>query len=110
MGTGARMKGSRRTDLPWNRAADGLVDALTVSKVRNRIMVNPGTPTNEPRPGGDIPGEVPPAPTPDETPDTGPTGPRTPYPVNDPGITDPKGPGSEPDYLPGNPTDPGTRY
>ena len=46
-----------------------------------------------------------PSPAPDEQPDIGPTGPRTPYPVNDPGITDPKGPGSEPDYLPGNPTD-----
>jgi hypothetical protein len=73
-------------------------------------MVNPGVPTNEPLPGGNIPSEVPPGSFPDEEPDTGPTGPRTPYPVNDPGITDPKGPGSEPDYLPGNPTDPGTRY
>ncbi|KAA2237226.1 hypothetical protein [Salinarimonas soli] len=36
---------------------------------------------------------------PDGTPDR-PTGPRTPYPVNDPGIADPAGPGSEPDYLP----------
>jgi hypothetical protein len=53
---------------------------------------------------------VPPRPIPDEPPDIGPTGPRTPYPVNDPGVMDPKGPGSEPDYLPGNPTDPGTRY
>ena len=73
-------------------------------------MVNPGQPTNEPLPGGNIPSEVPPGPIPDEPPDIGPTGPRTPYPVNDPGINDPKGPGSEPDYLPGNPTDPGTRY
>jgi hypothetical protein len=39
-------------------------------------------------------------------PDIGPSGPRTPYPVDDPGITDPKGPGSEPDYLPGAPKDP----
>jgi hypothetical protein len=84
-------------------------------------MVNPGVPETdpavpplpgnpEPTPGGIIPGEVPPAPEPDELPDIGPTGPRTPYPVNDPGIQDPKGPGSEPDYLPGTPTDPGTRY
>jgi hypothetical protein len=43
-------------------------------------------------------------------PDIGPSGPRTPYPVDDPGITDPKGPGSEPDYLPGAPKDPGTRF
>jgi hypothetical protein len=46
---------------------------------------------------------------PDEQPDIGPTGPRTPYPVNDPGIDEPAGPGSEPDYLPGGPTDPGVR-
>jgi hypothetical protein len=72
-------------------------------------MVNPGQPTNEPLPGGNIPTEVPPGPDPDEIPDIGPTGPRTPYPVNDPGISEPSGPGSEPDYLPGNPTDPGPR-
>jgi hypothetical protein len=72
-------------------------------------MVNPGQPTNEPLPGGNIPTEVPPGPAPDEVPDIGPTGPRTPYPVTDPGISDPSGPGSEPDYLPGNPTDPGPR-
>ena len=70
----------------------------------------PGGPGGEPLPGGHIPTEVPPAPDPDEMPDIGPTGPRTPYPVNDPGLTDPKGPGSEPDYLPGTPTNPGTRY
>ena len=73
-------------------------------------MVNPGNPANEPAPGGNIPSDVPPRPIPDEPPDIGPTEPRTPYPVNDPGVMDPKGPGSEPDYLPGNPTDPGTRY
>jgi hypothetical protein len=73
-------------------------------------MANLGMPTHAPLPGGNIPSEIPPNPTPDEMPDTGPTGPRTPYPVNDPGITDPKGPGSEPDYLPGNPTNPGTRF
>jgi hypothetical protein len=73
-------------------------------------MVNPGNPANEPTPGGNIPSDVPPSPIPDEPPDIGPTGPRTPYPVNEPGIMDPTGPGSEPDYLPGNPTDPGTRY
>ena len=67
-------------------------------------------PRPEPLPGGQIPSEAPPAPEPDETPDIGPTGPRTPYPVNDPGIGEPAGPGSEPDYLPGTPTDPGTRY
>jgi hypothetical protein len=64
----------------------------------------------DPQPGGTIPGETPPAPEPDELPEIGPTGPRTPYPVNDPGISDPTGPGSEPDYLPGQPTDPGTRF
>ncbi len=73
-------------------------------------MANPGMPTNDPIPGGNIPTEVPPGTTPDEMPDIGPTGPRTPYPVNDPSITEPKGPGSEPDYLPGTPTNPGTRF
>lgn len=71
-------------------------------------MANPGLPIPEPLPGG-IPGDLPAPPQPDEQPDIGPTGPRTPYPVNDPGIGDPVGPGSEPDYLPGAPTDPGVR-
>jgi hypothetical protein len=72
-------------------------------------MTNPGMPNPDPTPGGNIPSEVPPAPAPDELPDVGPTGPRTPYPVNDPGIGEPGGPGSEPDIFPGTPTDPGTR-
>lgn len=37
----------------------------------------------------------------DEQPVSGPLGPRTPYPVDDPTIPDPKGPGSEPDLNPG---------
>jgi hypothetical protein len=61
-------------------------------------QVVPGT---DPTPGGGIPGDLPPFPEPDEMPDQGPTGPRSPYPVDDPGIVDPSGPGSEPDYLPG---------
>ena len=65
----------------------------------------PANPDHEPIPGGNIPTELPPGP-PDEMPDTGPTGPRAPYPVNDPGISEPVGPGSEPDYLPGKPTSP----
>ena len=69
----------------------------------------PGGPGGEPFPGGNIPTDVPPR-APDEMPDIGPSGPRTPYPVNDPGITEPTGPGSEPDYLPGGPTFPGTRF
>jgi hypothetical protein len=72
-------------------------------------MAHGPTPT-DPVPGGNIPTEIPPTRSPDEQPDVGPSGPRTPYPVNDPGITDPGGPGSEPDYLPGNPTNPGTRF
>jgi hypothetical protein len=44
-------------------------------------------------------------PNPDETPKPGPKGPRTPYPVDDPGITDL--PGQEPDYIPGTPLRPG---
>lgn len=65
----------------------------------------PGNPGNDPMPGGNIPTEVPPA-----GPDIGPSGPRTPYPVNDPGVGEPTGPGSEPDYLPGTPNFPGTRF
>lgn len=65
---------------------------------------------DDPSPGGNIPTETPPAPEDDEVPEPGPNGPRTPYPVNDPGISEPAGPGSEPDYLPGVPTDPGTRF
>jgi hypothetical protein len=37
---------------------------------------------------------------PDEAPAPSPGAPRTPYPVNDPGIADPWKPGSEPDYMP----------
>lgn len=69
----------------------------------------PGGPEIDPVPGGDIPTEVPPR-GPDEMPDIGPSGPRSPYPVNDPGIGDPTGPGSQPDYLPGGPSNPGTRF
>jgi hypothetical protein len=36
---------------------------------------------------------------PDEKPRPGPAGPRTPYPVNDPGFADPNKPGSEPVRL-----------
>jgi hypothetical protein len=38
---------------------------------------------------------------PPEDPELGPSGPRTPYPVDEP--PDPKGVGSEPDYFPGKP-------
>ena len=70
-----------------------------------------GRPIDEPAPGGRLPDEKPKTPHPEgERPDQGPTGPRTPYPVDDPGIDDPSGPGSEPDYLPGAPTNPNTRY
>ena len=62
----------------------------------------------EPPPGGGgmSPGMVPPA----DRPQPGPSGPRTPYPVDDPGIGDPTGPGAEPDYLPGDPSNPKTRF
>ena len=39
----------------------------------------------------------------EEQPVEKPVGPRTPYPVDHPGIGDQ--PGSEPDYIPGTPTD-----
>ena len=71
---------------------------------REGSALGAGSPDNEPIPGS-VPTEVPPR-QPDEMPDIGPTGPRTPYPVNDPGIGEPVGPGSEPDYLPGRPTAP----
>jgi hypothetical protein len=77
------------------------------------VLSSPGqprSPGDEPTPGGQIPGEMPPSSDPDEMPDQGPTGPRTPYPVNDPGIGDPTGPGSEPDYLPGKPGNPLPRF
>lgn len=47
-----------------------------------------------------------PPPAPPDPPRPGPEGPRTPYPVNDPDITDV--PGTEPDYVPGKPSEPGT--
>jgi hypothetical protein len=43
-------------------------------------------------------------PPPDERPLPGPSGPRTPYPVNAP--PDPVGPGSAPDYIPATPDTP----
>ena len=58
------------------------------------------------------PGHVPDVPAvsePGRTPEPGPAGPRTPYPVNDPGIARPDGPGSAPDVSPGQPLDPGTQ-
>ena len=63
-------------------------------------------PGRAPEPGGHLPSDQPGAPRSDDVPDQGPTGPRTPYPVDDPGIGDPEGPGSEPDYLPGQPGNP----
>jgi hypothetical protein len=69
----------------------------------------PGTP-REPLPGGILPTDAPQPVEPDETPDVGPTGPRTPYPVDDPGVGDPTGPGSEPDYLPGGGSNPMPRF
>jgi hypothetical protein len=99
-----------RPSEPMRRSPVDPVMDFNTKQREEETMVNPGVPTNDPVPGGNIPSEVPPGSVPDEAPDIGPTGPRTPYPVNDPGITDPKGPGSEPDYLPGNPTDPGIRY
>ena len=48
--------------------------------------------------------EVKPPPDMDEEPVKGPAGPRTPYPVESPGLTD--RPGSMPDYLPGGPLEP----
>jgi len=72
-------------------------------------MANPGPPPHNPTPGGNIPSDVPPTPWPDEElPDTEPTGPRAPS--GDTSISEPKEPGSEPDYLPGGPTSPGTRH
>jgi hypothetical protein len=63
---------------------------------------------DEPKPPRDRP-KPPGPPRRDHTPRPRPSGPRTPYPVNDPGIADPHGPGSEPDVLPGRQGDPGTQ-
>ncbi len=71
-------------------------------------MANPGLPNPEPPPGAPIPGDLPPLP-PDDVPDIGPTGPGGPDLPQGPEIDDPGGPGSEPDYLPGGPTNPGIR-
>jgi hypothetical protein len=60
----------------------------------------PGNP-DDPRPPSRMPDDVPAV-------DPGRKPGRQPYPVNDPGIADPDGPGSEPDYLPGNTTGPTT--
>ncbi len=58
-------------------------------------------PAQPPRAPQELPGR-----SPDELPVRGPSGPQTPYPVNDPGVVDL--PGSEPDVFPGVPTQPGT--
>lgn len=61
-------------------------------------IVMASDPTGPKIPPGPDPQPVPPAPV--EPPVPGPAGPRSPYPVNDPGIADPTQPGSEPDYVP----------
>jgi hypothetical protein len=83
-----------------------------VRLTQSKNSEGPRNQTGQSAPGGHIRAVVPPKPDPDydESPDQDPTGPRSPYPVDEPGINDPKGPGSEPDYLPGGPTNPNTRY
>lgn len=57
----------------------------------------------EPLAGGDKPDSPDPGPgaNPDRQPTAGPAGPRTPYPVDDPGIADPdRQLGSTPDVIP----------
>ena len=62
---------------------------------------DPGAPDPRPqRPGGEE----------GDSPEQPPTGPRTPYPVDDPGVADPNGPGSEPDVLPGRRPNPGVTF
>lgn len=60
----------------------------------------PDKPNHEPRPGGQLPGELPP---------TTPGGPL-PNPGSDTPIDEPTEPASGPDYLPGSPTNPNTHY
>ncbi|WP_074078471.1 hypothetical protein [Microvirga massiliensis] len=67
-------------------------------------------PAHEPTPGGQIPGDAPPPREPGELPDQGPTGPRNPYPVDDPGIHEPTTPDSGPDTPPDQPSNPMPRY
>jgi hypothetical protein len=72
---------------------------------------NPGIPVPEPTASRPVPGEpIPGGHIPTEIPPGGPTGPRNPYPAHDPGIGEPPGPGCEPDYLPGGPSNPSPRY
>ncbi len=80
--------------LPRRNPAAGPVDSAHPRRTGGTTMANPGLPATSRFPG--IPGDIPPPIAPDDVPDTGPTGPRSPYPVNDPGITDPKGPAPSP--------------
>lgn len=64
----------------------------------------PTVPITRPSPDDPVPPDAPATVPPDERPVDGPAGPRTPYPVNDPGIADPdRQPGSAPDVIPGRP-------
>jgi hypothetical protein len=102
------VSGARKQEL---RLLPSVAPLSLLSSAEEDAMANPGIPAPDPLPGSNMPNEVPPGPlSPDEMPDAGPTGPRTPYPVDDPDIDKPKGLGSEPDYLPGIPGDPGTRF
>jgi hypothetical protein len=65
-----------------------------VTLAQKTTIIAQDTGSAAPTPPRPIPGR------PDEAPLPGPGGPRTPYPVNDPGIADPGKPGSEPDYMP----------
>jgi hypothetical protein len=80
------------------------LERSTLRTIEENAMVQDpdDTPRPEDRPGrNDGPGSAD-APRPP---------PRRPYPVDDPGLTDPsRTPGAEPDYLPGTPTLPGTRF
>jgi hypothetical protein len=77
------------------------------------VNISPGqpkSPAHEPCPGGQVPGETPRSRQPDEIPDQGPTGPRKPYPGNDPGAREPPAPKPKPDTPPDQPSNPVPRY
>jgi hypothetical protein len=70
--------------------------------------LGPGGRNPEQTPGGNIHSERPPSPVPhpDRSGDQSPTGPRMPHSGEDSGIDEPKGSSSEPDSLPGGPSNP----
>jgi hypothetical protein len=104
-GGGTRL-GRSRLNLDANPENGAMIATATLP---SEAPTGGGPSPREPAPGGHVPSEVPPQRR-EDPPDIGPTGPRPPHPVDDPGIDEPGGPGSEPDYLPGGPSNPMPRF